>query len=378
MFKLSSPKALSKNEILFVLAMWLLSRLVIIVAMQWVAPLIFTDPVHPEWESDSSPNGFIPGYIPRAGWEVFSHWDGKWYSSIANGGYEYVKDGLQHSVAFFPLFPLLIHLAMGVGLPFEVAGLLINNLAFLGALVVLYLWVKESQDDRVARWAVLVLAWCPASLFGTVIYTEGLFLLVSTQSLRSFDQHLYGWAAFWGFLASATRVPGMALMPAFLFIAWRERRPLIAYITALVTTGGLISYCVYTTVQFDDPLAFFHARAGWNNPTWLDSIKGALTLDQPSLLSLAALLVSFILLWYLRLELPPVATVYGLLVLVLLLTAGPASFYRYLYGTVSLSFGLGILLSRHFRVGYGVIGFFAVSLFAEALHFASWDWIRWD
>jgi uncharacterized integral membrane protein len=170
----------------------------------------------------------------------------------------------------------------------------------------------------------------------------------------------------------------MALMPAFLFIAWRERRPLIAYITALVTTGGLISYCVYTTVQFDDPLAFFHARAGWNNPTWLDSIKGALTLDQPSLLSLAALLVSFILLWYLRLELPPVATVYGLLVLVLLLTAGPASFYRYLYGTVSLSFGLGILLSRHFRVGYGVIGFFAVSLFAEALHFASWDWIRWD
>ena len=225
------PKLFQTNGLFFVLAIWLLSRLVIVVAMQIVAPMVFTSPVHTEWQLGSSPHDFVPGYIPKSGWELFSHWDGKWYRSIVTEGYEYLNDGQQHSIAFFPFFPFVVRAVMVLGLPFEVAGTLVNNLALLGAVMLLYGWVAESHSVQTARWVTAVVVWCPASLYGTVTYTEGLFLFVTTAALRAFDQRHYGWAAFWGVLASATRIFGVGLIPAFLFLAWREARPPIAYLT---------------------------------------------------------------------------------------------------------------------------------------------------
>ncbi|MEG4591522.1 hypothetical protein QUB00_06820 [Microcoleus sp. F8_C2] len=39
---------------------------------------------------------------------MFSHWGGKWYIEIANLGYSYANDEQQPSMAFYPLFPLLM------------------------------------------------------------------------------------------------------------------------------------------------------------------------------------------------------------------------------------------------------------------------------
>lgn len=358
--------------------MWLLSRIVIVVAIQLVAPSVFTSPLHPEWTWNARPHGFLPGYTVKSGWELFSHWDGKWYRTIAHQGYEYVNDGQQHSIAFFPLFPLLVRIVMGLGLPFEIAGVLINNLAFFAAMLVLYFWAEESQGTKTARWVTAVFAWYPGSLFGTVTYTEGLFLLVTTKALRAFDHRYYGSAAFWGALASATRVPGIALLPAFLFVAWRERRQTIAYVTGLVTSAGLLIFSGYATVQFGDPLAFVRTQQGWGRENWAITLRDALLLNRTSVLLVAVMVSSFLLLWHLRSKLPTVATAYGFCVLLLLLLAGSTSFYRCLYGIASTSFGIGILLADRPRWGYLVIVFFGVSLFLETLHFASWDWIRWD
>ena len=378
-------KALQKssqaNGILFTLAIWLLSRLVIIAAMQFFAPLTLTSPVHTEWQLGSSPRDFVPGYMPSVGWEVFSHWDSKWYQSIAIEGYEYLNDGQQHSIAFFPLFPLIVRLVMYLGLPVEIAGILVNNLALLGTVVLLYTWVVESHGVQSARWVVAVLVWCPSSLFGTVIYTEGLFLFVTTAALRAFDQNRYGWAAFWGALASATRLFGISLIPAFLFLAWRESRPPIAYMTGLAASGGLLFFCLYAGIRFGDPLAFIHTQKGWEHESLLDIAKNALTLDRTSLIALVALLGSMYLLWHLRAELPPTAVAYGVSSLVLLLVVGvtsglsTASLARYLYGVVSVSMALGLWLARYPRWGYAILGFFAILLFQDAVHFAGWDFV---
>lgn len=368
------------KDILFILTLWLVSRLVIIVALQWVTPLLVTTPVHPEWTWDNRPRGFIPGYMPKPGWELFSHWDGKWYQDIVMQGYEYARDGDQHSIAFFPLFPLLIRAVMMLGLPFEAAAVLVNNLAFLGAMGMLYFWAKASQGIAVARWATAVLAWCPASLFCTVVYTEGLFLFVTTAALRAFDRHQYRQAAVWGALASATRVPGITLLPAFLFTAWKERRPPAAYAAAVASSGGLLLFCSYAAIAFGNPLAFINTQQGWQayHLPWIDTLKAALTFDQQALLLILAMSGSVFLLWHLRHKLPLVATAYGACGLLLLLLAGSASFYRYLYGIITMPFGLGIVLAHHRRWGYAIMGLFAVSLFIEAIHFGSWDGIRWD
>jgi Gpi18-like mannosyltransferase len=111
--------------------MWFMSRSVIAIGMQVIAPLVSKNPPVYPWP----PLGFVSGFLPKSGWELFSHWDGKWYLEIANLGYSYADDGDFHSVAFYPLFPLLMRGLMTLGMQVEVAGVLINSLAFLGALV---------------------------------------------------------------------------------------------------------------------------------------------------------------------------------------------------------------------------------------------------
>ncbi|HBB36233.1 MAG TPA: hypothetical protein DDZ80_05675 [Cyanobacteria bacterium UBA8803] len=126
------------DGLIFVIAMWLLSRLTIFIAMQLVAPLL---PLSPAREENAL--GFTPNFVPQIGWELFSHWDGVWYRQIAISGYDYANTGGYESVAFFPLFPLLTRGVMTLGLPFEVAGTLVNSLAFLGALFLLYRWANK-------------------------------------------------------------------------------------------------------------------------------------------------------------------------------------------------------------------------------------------
>ena len=368
----------NKKGWLYILAMWLFSRLTIIVAMQVITPLIFTNPVNPEWTPHDFPLDYVPGFIPKPSWELFSHWDGKWYHSIATKGYEYVNDGDEHSIAFFPLFPLVIRGVMTLGLPFEIAGTLVNNLAFLGAMAILYFWVEEQYGTNAARWAIALMAWCPYSLFGTVIYTEGLFLLLTTACLWTFHRHHYGWSAIWGAMATATRVPGICLLPALLFVAWKERRPLIAYVAALGVSGGLLLFSLYCYLQFGDALAFVHAQVGWEETSWLEILTDAVsTLDRDSILTLLTLIGVPYLFWRLRTRMPLGATTFGFCVMGLLLAAGATdSFYRFTYGIASLFLGSGILIARHPRWGYGIIGLFVPLLILDAVDFASWAWVQ--
>jgi Gpi18-like mannosyltransferase len=171
------------------------------------------------------------------------------YLALTTGRQKRGTEIQKHNVVFFPLFPLLIHGLMLLGIPPQVAGTVVNNLAFIGALGILYSWAEECHSISAARWATAVLAWSPFSLFGTVIYTEGLFLLLTTAALRSFDKRQHAWAAVWGSMATATRVPGAALIPAFLFVAWRERRPAIAYVAGLAVGGGLLLFSGYCLVD---------------------------------------------------------------------------------------------------------------------------------
>jgi Gpi18-like mannosyltransferase len=228
--------------------MWLSSRALIIVLMLIIAPL------------SPAPHG---GIQPDSGWNVFWDRDSEHYQNITLYGYEYVNDGKAHNVAFFPLFPLLIRSLMQIGLPFELSGVLVNNLAFLGGLIVLYIWMNENYGNSVARWTTAFLAWCPLSLFGTVIYTEGLFLFLSIAALRAFDRHKYLELVFWGILTTATRPTALVFVPALLIAAWWERRALVAYIASLATGLGLLAYIIYCWINFNDPIAFIHAQKAW-------------------------------------------------------------------------------------------------------------------
>ncbi|PHJ57877.1 membrane protein [Nostoc linckia z18] len=241
-------KILWKTDFLYPAAIWLASRIFIWIAMLLVAPRI---PLPAD------------AFVPRFGWEVFDAWDSIHYRAIATSGYEFVDDGNQHNLAFFPLFPLSLWVLMKLGLRFELAGILVNNLAFFAALYCLYFWIKEHYGNSAAQWVSAVVCCYPSSMFTTVIYTEGLYLFLSTAALRAFDDKQYRWTAFWGAMATATRPTGMALIPALAIAAWKERRPPIAYIATFATTIGILLFSLYCAIDFGHPLAFIQAQRGW-------------------------------------------------------------------------------------------------------------------
>ena len=216
-----------RNEWYFVLLMGLLSSGIIIITMMGITPLLHIGAAN---------NGV------NFGWEVFSAWDSVLYQQIASNSYDTLDTEPGSNVAFFPLFPLLIRLGTIVGFPSNIVGVIINNTAFILTLFVVYIWVKKTNDALAARWVVAVLAWCPLSIFGTVIYTEGVFLLFSSLALFSFEKQQYTQTIIWGILATATRITGLALIPTFLFIAWRKKLSFMAYFTAFASGGGTFLY----------------------------------------------------------------------------------------------------------------------------------------
>jgi Gpi18-like mannosyltransferase len=363
----------SINGWIFVIAMWLLSRSVIAIGMQVIAPLVSKNP---QFYGNPPPLDFVPGFLPNSGWELFSHWDGKWYAQIATLGYGYADDGQYHSVAFYPLFPLLIRALMTLGLPVEVSGVLINSLAFLGALLLVYFWVEERYDTGVAKWTTAVFAWCPFSLFCTVMYTEGLFLLLTAAALRFFERGNYILAAICGALTTATRGPGVALVPAFLLTAWREKRPPLAYVAGFASAIGLLSFSLYCAIHFGDALAFVRVQTAWTHPSWLDLLAQLFTLRISAISRVVMIFGSVYLLFVFRKKLSTIVLTYGFFSLALLASSGALrSLNRYAYGTASVSIAIGLLLAAKPRWGYGLMGIFGVFLLYVSVKFASWQWV---
>ncbi len=390
--------------------MWLLSRAIVIIVMLVVAPHV---PVSQD------------GKIPVPGWGEFEHWDGGWYRFIATSGFEFAPDGGQHSVAFFPLYPVVTAIVMRSGAPFAVAGTLVANAAFAGMLAVAFLWTRERAGRTVARWTVAVLCFCPLSMFGSVTYSEALFMLLSTAALRDYDRARFGRAGLWAALASATRITGAGLLPAFAIAAYVRKSGPRAYASALAALAGPLAFSVYCAFAFRDPLATLRAQSAWRHglgfvpEPWEGLISsGTNGLDRwPYQVAIVVLVVWFwrqratiapwvaylvslflvaaessvwtnnrekvfmvfvggYFVWRFRAVLGTPAFVFGAVALLLIAVSGvPISAERIAYGVVPFSFAIGVAFSRVPIVGAATLTVCANELAYFALAFAQWRWV---
>jgi Gpi18-like mannosyltransferase len=416
------------DDFLFVFCMWLLSRLIITIGMQLIAPAI---PLNPVSFNDVGQDTLqIKNFIPHSSWELFTHWDGEHYRNIATKGYtynanlvykEHIYTSIQrYNIAFFPLFPLVIKMLMSIGIPFDIAGTVINNIVFLVTLLIFYPWINKMHGKSIAKWTIVVMTWFPISLFCSVTYTESFFLLLTTSTLICFESHQYIRASFFGILATATRPPGLVLIPALLVFSWMERRHLIAYLSAVVMAGGLIVFSLFCWKKFNEPFAFLLAQSGWPQPSWSGLLKDIfnpiLEIELPAyvygiaiflllingllfyfsawgylmtviiilpfvayytaLLQITMPVVAIWLMWNFRRKISPMLLIYSCCFLIfLILTGTKASLHRHIYTIAPMSLALGILFSTHPRAGYISVGSFGFLLLFYSVRFAWWDWI---
>ncbi len=224
---------------------WLFSRLLVWVAMGLIAPNLPTA------------TGTLP--IADLGWNTFTLGDGVWYGQIATYGYGRGPQ-VSGTVAFFPLYPLLCSLLMQItGMPFVFAGLLLNNLFFLAALWVLHEWVATSWHPTVAKWTIAAMAWFPLSALGTVVDAEGLYLLLSVLTLRSFVQQRYQFSAVLGALTTATRSMGLSIVPTLISVAWQQGRSPQAFWAGWISLSGFVLYSLFCGIGFGDLFVFDRA-----------------------------------------------------------------------------------------------------------------------
>ncbi len=189
-------------------------------------------------------------------------WDAAWFIQIAQDRYSDDDTG----AAFFPAYPLAIR-AVDVALPVGAVGaaLLVSNVAFLGALIVLYALTTLEFSQGVARRTVILLACFPSAFFFLAPYSEALFLLAALLSFWWLRTGRWSQAGVAGLIASLTRSIGVVLVPALLVeAASRSRRWRLgarAWWLVLPALGPLL-YAAYWFVR-GDALRPLHAQASW-------------------------------------------------------------------------------------------------------------------
>ena len=223
----------------------------------------------------------VPGPVSVPGWPAheitpgihnlftaFERFDGLWFLRIANTGYV-SGDG---SAAFFPLYPLAIRaVSFLIGGHPLASSLIVSNVAFLGALMVLYFLAASELSPSAARKAVVYISVFPTAFFFFAPYSESLFLLLAVASFWAARRGKWPLAAVLGALGAATRSLGILIAPALAIEAihqWREsstpRRTLVARLAwSAAASLGLWAYLLYWQVAHGDFWAPLTKQGNW-------------------------------------------------------------------------------------------------------------------
>ena len=147
---------------------------------------------------------------------VWQRFDTNWYLKIAQRGYG--DDAA--SAVYFPLYPLLVHLAGGS----LFAALAISNLALIGALALLYQFAARWFDAASARRAVAYWLLFPTGFFLLAAYTESLFLFLALAAFECARRDKWMGAAVCGALAALTRLQGVLLVVPLAYLCLQQLR----------------------------------------------------------------------------------------------------------------------------------------------------------
>lgn len=214
-------------------------------------------------------------------WKQWNQWDTKYYVTIATQGYVN-----RQTMAFFPLYPLLLRGVMFATKSPILAGMVVSNLAELVMFTVLYRLVEEDFGKQRAFYTVLFFGVFPSAFFFSGVYTESLFLCLSILCFYNLRHGRWFLAGLSACFAGLTRPDGVYLLLPFCYeyfsrIWVREQLELRTLFTrgqfvklikgirwnilaGLLFLGGVAIFMAYGHDHFQDFLAFVHAHDYWS------------------------------------------------------------------------------------------------------------------
>jgi hypothetical protein len=214
--------------------------------------------------------GGIANYLRNPQLFSWISFDGEHYLSIAQNGYSPLR------YFYFPLYPNIITFVAKAfdRSMFSLAfiGILVSNAAFLVGLVGLTRLVKLDYSEKIVKYTIVLLLLFPTSFYFGSYYTEGLFFALAVWSFYYARKGNWILAGILGGLSTATRIVGLALIPALIVEAFlqsrvgdfREIREIRKIggrrlLGILLIPAGLFIYMLFLKQQTGDPLEFLHS-----------------------------------------------------------------------------------------------------------------------
>jgi len=297
----------------------------------------------------------------------FYRWDSFWYTSIARHGYSFSTEK-NSSIAFFPLYPLIIKLTHFIIPTGEDKLSFVLNILF-SFLAALFLWrlARFDYSEKTSRNIVLVFLFFPPAYFFLSGYPDVLFALLAILSLYFARKKQWPTAGIFSGLLAVTKPYGIFMFPALGLEYWRSHdwnfksaAKKIDWLYLLLPIVTLGAFIYFNFARFHDPLAFLHTQKTWGrelgNP-FLSLLREAKTYllsgniftgeNFPYLVYLASLIFSFFAGWaswkYVRktyLVFP------ALILLAAFLTGTLTSWGRYMLLGFPILIGPSVFLSR--------------------------------
>ncbi len=199
---------------------------------------------------------------------MHNRWDSYWYLDIIQNGYYLKQDNTLSNVVFFPLYPMLMKLVGTILFGhFILAGWLISSVSLVLACTYLYRIIREFHPDIDPELPVLLMLVFPTAFFLNVVYTEALFLLLTTGCFYYTLRRQFWHAGAFALFGALTHSNGVFLaLPIFWetvqLHGWKSLFTQRIFPMALAPIG-MISFLAFDYFKFHDPLLFFKIESAW-------------------------------------------------------------------------------------------------------------------
>lgn len=183
-----------------------------------------------------------------------TYWDAGHYISIATQGYHYPQQ------AFFPLWPLLIKIFSFVTNSFNNASFVLSSIFGLSTFMLFYFLAVRLIGKTYAKSALILFASFPSTMFLLAGYTEGLFLTLTLLSFLMLEKKLYLLSAVFAGLTTLTRLAGIGITFAYLFLNQSLSKKVI-YVS--LSLSGLLFYMLFLQFTYSNGFLFADAQREW-------------------------------------------------------------------------------------------------------------------
>jgi hypothetical protein len=241
----------------------------------------------------------VPLAHPAGYRDVVTNWDGQWYWDIVLHGYPSTAldasgHPTQSSLAFYPLYPQLCRLLMGLTrLPFDLVAPVLSLVLGAAAFVVLFQLLSAVAGPRRAMLGTALLSCFVSAPVFQIAYTESLALLLLATTLLLLRRQQYLWALIPVALLGLTRNITLVLLPV-IALHWvvttrqtSRRRESGAHHAALAILMGstvlsAAEWPLITALITGQRRAYFDTLSAWPgftasplDPPWLGLVRDA-------------------------------------------------------------------------------------------------------